>query len=195
MCTEARRLPGRARQLGLTFIELIFFIVIVTVGLAGILLVLNQTSSRSADPMVRKQMLAIAESVLEEVRLQAHTYCDPDDPNAATATSATGCTGGAGGPNDQLATAPTPGETRGNPTTPFDNVMDYNGANNITKSLAGVAFPPGYSARVDVRSDTLGGIGVATPGEALRISVTVIRGADTVVLEGYRTRYAPNALP
>lgn len=193
MCTEPRQLRHRSRQRGLTFIELIFFIIIVTVGLAGILLVLNQTSSRSADPMVQKQMLAIAESVLEEVRLQAHTFCDPDDPNAATATSATGCTGGAGGTNNQLTTAPTPGETRGNAITPWDHVMDYNGANIIT-SLSTAAFPTGYSARVDVIPETLGSI-VNTNGEALRIRVTVTRGTDAIVLEGYRTRYAPNALP
>lgn len=191
MCTEPRRLPDRSRQRGLTFIELIFFIVIVTAGLTGILLVLNQTSSSSADPMVRKQMLAIAESVLEEVRLQAHTWCDPDDVNATTATSAAGCTGGAGGANDQLATAPTSGETRGNAVTPWDHVMDYNNA-TITNSLAGTAFPAGYSAGVQVLQEALGGIAA---GEALRIRVTVTRGADSVVLEGYRTRYAPNALP
>lgn len=93
MCTDPRASQRRSRQRGLTFVELIFFIVIVTVGLAGILLVLDQTTSRSADPMVRKQMLAIAESVLEEVRLQSHGWCDPDDANATTATSAAGCAG------------------------------------------------------------------------------------------------------
>ncbi len=191
MCTDPLRRPTRSRQRGLTFIELIFFIIIVTAGLAGILLVLNQTTSRSADPMVRKQMLAIAESVLEEVRLQAHTFCDPDDPNAATAADATGCTGGAGGTNNQLTTAPTPGETRGHATTPWDHVMDYNNA-TITTSLAGTVYP-GYSANVQVlQLEALGGIAA---GEALRIRVTVAFGAESVVLEGYRTRYAPNALP
>ena len=58
MCTE-RHAP-LATQRGLTLVELIFFIVVVSFGLAGILLVLNQSTSRSADPMVRKQLLAIA---------------------------------------------------------------------------------------------------------------------------------------
>ncbi|MDE2616541.1 MAG: type II secretion system protein [Burkholderiales bacterium] len=178
MCTDPRHHPGRARQRGLTFIELIFFIIIVTVGLAGILLVLNQTSSRSADPMVRKQMLAIAESVLEEVRLQSHGWCDPDDANAATATSTAGCAGG------------TPAETRGSTTAPWDQVTDYNNA-TITSSLAGTGYT-GYSANVQVLQEALGGI---PAGEALRIRVAVTHGTETVVLEGYRTRYAPNALP
>lgn len=195
MCIDPRPHRGLARQRGLTFIELVFFMIVVTVGLAGVLVVMDQTSSRSADPMIRKQMLAIAESVLEEVRLQTHTWCDPDDPNAATATSAAGCTGGAGGDNDQLAAAPTAGEVRGNAVTPFDHVMDYNGAVILT-SLAGTAFPPGYTATVAVTQEALGpAAGVVPAGEALRIRVTVTRGGDNVVLESYRTRYAPNSLP
>ena len=93
MCAEARRLPHQAQR-GLTFVELIFFIVIVSAGLAGILTVLNVSTSRSADPMVRKQMLVIAEGVMEEVRLQSFGWCDPDDANATTATTAGGCAGG-----------------------------------------------------------------------------------------------------
>ena len=180
MCTDPRAPQRRSRQRGLTFVELIFFIVIVTVGLAGILLVLDQTTSRSADPMVRKQMLAIAESVLEEVRLQSHGWCDPDDANATTATSAAGCAGG------------TPAETRGSALAPWDQVTDYNGA-VITTSLAGVAFPLGYEARVIVSPGTLGGI--PSSDEVLLIRVTVSFGNEAVALEGYRTRYAPNALP
>ena len=93
MCAEARRLPHQAQR-GLTFVELIFFIVIVSAGLAGILTVLNVSTSRSADPMVSKQMLVIAEGVMEEVRLQSFGWCDPDDANATTATTAAGCAGG-----------------------------------------------------------------------------------------------------
>ena len=179
MCAESR-CPSRTAQRGLTFIELLFFIVIVSAGLAGILTVLNVTTSRSADPMVRKQMLAVAEGVMEEVRLQSFGWCDPDDANASTAANAAGCAGG------------TPAETRGNALTPWDQVTDYNGA-VLTTSLAGTAFPAGYSAAVQVlQADNLNGV---AGGEALRIQVTVSFGAETLVLEGYRTRYAPNALP
>ena len=52
------------RQRGLTLIELI---VIILVGVAGILSVMNITTRASADPMVRKQSMAFAEAVLEEV--------------------------------------------------------------------------------------------------------------------------------
>lgn len=65
---------------GFTLIELIIFIVVVSAGLAGILSVMNTTVKSSADPMVRKQAIALAESVLEEVLQKA--YADPDGTNA-----------------------------------------------------------------------------------------------------------------
>lgn len=60
----------RHNQRGISLIELIMFIVIVGVALAGILLVMNVTTRYSADPVVHKQALAIAESLLEEIELQ-----------------------------------------------------------------------------------------------------------------------------
>lgn len=60
-------------QRGFTLIELIIFIVILSVGLAGILLVMNTVVKSSADPMVRKQATAIAESLLEEIFLKDYS--------------------------------------------------------------------------------------------------------------------------
>lgn len=57
-------------QRGISLIELIMFIVIISVALAGILLVMNLVTRHSADPLIRKQALAIAESMLEEIKLQ-----------------------------------------------------------------------------------------------------------------------------
>ena len=65
---------------GFTLVELIIFIVVVSVGLAGILSVMDITVKSSADPMVRKQAVALADSLLEEVLLKA--YADPDSTNA-----------------------------------------------------------------------------------------------------------------
>jgi len=83
-------------------IELIFFIVIVSVGLAGVLQVMQTTAKASADPMVRKQALALAEAVLQEVLQKAYTDPDP------------------------LVTT---GETT---RESFDDVEDYNGRSNAT---------------------------------------------------------------
>lgn len=62
--------PSFWLQRGISLIELIMFIVIIGVSLVGILLVMNQVTANSADPLIRKQALAIAESMLEEIKLQ-----------------------------------------------------------------------------------------------------------------------------
>ncbi|MDO8767535.1 MAG: prepilin-type N-terminal cleavage/methylation domain-containing protein [Burkholderiaceae bacterium] len=75
------------RQAGFTLIELIIFIVVVSAGLAGILLVMNTVAKSSADPMVRKQAVALADSILEEI-LQKE-YADPDGVQGGETTRAT----------------------------------------------------------------------------------------------------------
>ena len=75
-------------QRGLSMIELMVFIVIVGIAVTGVLSVYSSFAP-SVDPMVRKQALAVAESLLEEVLSKPYTYCDPDDAQADTATSAT----------------------------------------------------------------------------------------------------------
>ena len=69
----------RSQQRGFTLIELIIFLVVVGAGLAGILTVMNNVVKSSADPMVRKQAIALADSILEEILLKS--YADPDGTN------------------------------------------------------------------------------------------------------------------
>lgn len=183
MCTDRR-------QHGLTLIELIMFIVIVGVALAGVLTVLNHTVQHSADPMVRKQALAIAESVLEEVMLQPFTWCDPDDANAATATAYAGCSVAAAAQNLASAKA---GEARGSPTTPLDNVLDYNGE-TISTNITGSGTATLYPATVSVAPADLGSI-TAASAAALLITVSVAAPGETIQVQGYRTRHSPNMLP
>ncbi|MCK9381251.1 MAG: type II secretion system GspH family protein [Sulfuritalea sp.] len=187
------------RQRGLTLVELIVFIVIVSVALAGVLTVFSVTVKSSADPMIRKQMLAIAEAVLEEVMLQPFTWCDPDDRSAATATSAT---------LDGTATDPTKcwdaiegigketvsgiTESRGSATSPLDNVSDYD-SEAISTNIAGGGAAQ-YTANVTVAAADLNTI-TAASGAALLITVSVAVGNETIQLQGYRTRHSPNVLP
>ena len=63
-------------QEGFTLIELVIFIIIVSVAVVGILSVMNTVVKSSADPMVRKQAAALADSILEEILLKS--YQDPD---------------------------------------------------------------------------------------------------------------------
>jgi MSHA pilin protein MshD len=196
MCIEIHplnRMPALSRsQAGLSLVELIMFIIIVSVGVAGILTVFNLTSQKSADPQVRRQMLAVAEALLEEVEFKPFTLCDPDDPNAATAVTSANCTGGAGGANDEskLPLGPEAGETRAT----FDNVSDYNGLSvSPVSDINGGNSINGYSATVSVSQQQLE---ASIPLDAsLRITVTVTHGNDSLSLSGYRLRYAPRSLP
>lgn len=170
------------------------FIIIVGIGVAGILMVFSVTTKASADPLIQKQMLAIAESLLEEVEAKPFTYCDPDDAQATTATSAT--VGPTGCQVTVEGTGPE-GETRVNATLPFDNVNDYGATLNISPiaDITGTTIGGlgAYSATIAVAGSALGGIAA---DESLLITVTVTGpGNDTLVLQGYRTRYAPNAVP
>jgi MSHA pilin protein MshD len=136
--------------------------------------------------MIRKQALAIAEALMEEVMLQPYTYCDPDDATAATATSAAV---GAGGCTTTAETiGPESGESRTSSTTPFDNVNDYHGLSTTTNIAGGGAAK--YTASVTVAATTLN-----TVTDALLITVSVNSGSETISLQGYRTRYSPNTLP
>lgn len=60
-------------QTGVTLVELILSMVIISVALVGILAVMNLTVAHSADPVVQHQAIAIAESYLEEITLQAYS--------------------------------------------------------------------------------------------------------------------------
>ena len=193
----------RVSQTGLSLIELIIFIAVVSAAVAGILVVLDTTTKHSVNPMITKQALAIANSLLEEVELMPFTFCDPDDPNAVTAASAADCTGGAGGANDESKSplSPEPGESRYSATTPFDNVSDYNGffmnsGNGGIKDISGnaIASLNGYDASIAIAQQALGAVPAS---DSLKITVTVNYAATntTVVLEGYRLRYAPNITP
>lgn len=182
------------RERGFTLVELLMFIVIVSVALGAMMSLFAQTSARSADPMLRRQALAIAESLLEEVQLMPLTFCDPDDANADTAASSAGCASLA------EAMGPESGETRF-ATPQFDNVNDYNGYAMTPATTGGIkditntaiSGLSGYSASVSVAAAALGTI-TAASGDALRITVTVTDpGGNVIRLDGYRSRHAPNA--
>ncbi|SFG63601.1 MSHA pilin protein MshD [Duganella sp. CF458] len=184
------------RQSGLTFIELILFIIIVGIAAAAILRTLANTNVASADPVRRKQALLIAEGLLEEVQLAAFTFCDPADTTENPAAPA------------NCATPEVLGPEAGN-ARPYDNINDYapnlgvsyaafnNAAGKLVDAAGNQLGVSGYAATLTLRAEPLNGIpstaAVATQ-EVLRLTVRVTHGAqagDFVELDAYRTRHAP----
>ncbi|WP_168224849.1 prepilin-type N-terminal cleavage/methylation domain-containing protein [Rhodoferax aquaticus] len=70
---------NRPQQHGFTLVELIIFVVVVSLGMAGILLVIQTNVKASADPMERKQAMVLADAVMEEI-LQKSFARDPSAP-------------------------------------------------------------------------------------------------------------------
>ena len=159
-------------QRGATLVEVVLFIVIISTALASVLGTLSLTVGRSSDPLVARQALAIAESLLQEVMSQPYTANDLD-----------------GGVN---AIGPESGESRFSTTSPFDHVDDYHGY-----AETGIYKPDGtavtglsaYNASVTVAAQALDNI---PSGEGLLVTVTVTGpGGYTMALRGFRARVAP----
>ncbi len=150
-------------QQGLTLIELIISITILSISLTAIISVFANSSTNSATPMAREQALFIATAYMEEIMLQAYS-----DPSSETGT----CEEGAG--NRAL----------------FDDVNDYGCLNDTSGAIDQngnlISGLGAYNVDVDVTVDTLNG------AVAQRIDVTVTRdGLDSINnrLTAYRTIY------
>lgn len=151
-------------QRGVSLIELIVFILIISVGVVGILAVMNKTTSRSSDPLVSKQAMAIAESFLEEIQLQ----------NLASSS----CIG------TLTANAPRSGVV---------SVCDYDGYSaSGVRGFTDNALIGGLE-KYDIRSVTVtpltdfGGTAIASAGSAVAITVTVVSpNGEALEVSGYR---------
>ena len=164
--------PHSIKQRGVSLVELIMFIVIVSVALAGILLVFNVTTKGSADPLVHKQALAAAESLLEEIQLQ--DFSPPSGEAHANVTQENRASG-------------------------YHIIMDYNGFNmpappgifSMNDSSSTSAVLASYSASVAVSDVALGTApNQIQAGSAVLITVTVTVPQGTQIeISGYRTDY------
>jgi MSHA pilin protein MshD len=191
--SNPRPASSTERQRGLSLVETVLFIAVLGIALAGVLAAYQRAVRGSADPLVRKQAGAVAESLLTEVLMQPFTWCDPQDP-ANDADSLPASAAACGVPQDALGPAPA-GESRGSASDPFDNVADYHGlamGPGIT-ALDGSVLPElaGYAASVSVtHSGALFGL---ADGAVLRVDVMVSGRGESVTLTGYRFRHSPNA--
>ena len=168
-----------ARQLlqrGISLIELIIFIVIISVALTGILLVMNQVTRHSADPLIHKQAMAVAESLLEEIELQ--DIIDGNGVAGATCPPASAVT-----PTNRAAGYYIVDCYKGFPNGgPATGIYDVGGV--LIPELAN------YSARVTIVDTTTFPLGTIPAASAVRITVTVTDPQNnTIAIDGYRTAY------
>jgi MSHA pilin protein MshD len=154
-------------QHGVSMIELIMFIVIISIAVAGILLVMNKVTGHSADTLVRKQALAIGESLLEEIELQS--------------MSGVGCVGTLG-VNVARTAATTVCDYNGYSTT--GGIRDFS-TNAVVSGLTG------YDVTAVTVVPTAAAWGAIPAGSAVVITVSVtgpggVTGPGQIDLTGYR---------
>jgi MSHA pilin protein MshD len=200
-------MPGFQR--GATLIELVIFIVIVSVALAGVESMLNMGVMHSADPMVRKQMQTIGEGLLDEIEQMPYSACDPVLNTNPTATTTAQCTPASA---YQQFGYPTSGSS---PRSNYNNLGNYcsnagpaaatcssltlgsssTAMPDVTGSTTGA--PSGYWATITLTPETLWGVtsnSTAATMNVLRVTVTVYYGSDSLILETYRTRWSPSPM-
>ncbi len=162
---------GRSHpQRGVSLIEAVLFIVVVSIALVVVLKAFDIANQGSADPVLRRQSLAIAQSLLDEISFKPFGSAATDDV----------AQGGFAGPY-----------TSANRQW-FDDVDDYNGFSmNVDgiRSLDDTALTGlgHYQASVAVVAAAFGSV-PATAGYRITITVTDPSGAQ-LALEGYRANY------
>jgi hypothetical protein len=183
LSTDCRSLRQRSR--GFTLVDVLLLIVLLGVMGGGLTLMSGQLAVQSAQAMKTRQMLALAQGLLDEV-VQA--------------------------PFMVAALGPTPGQTRyaSAGTTRFDSVTDYHGFQMPAPGCAALcdrdgnvygstgSALAGCSARVDLRAQAVTGIpaldATGLP-QSLLVAVTVTCPAmDPLVVQAIRIRDAPNQL-
>src|ERR1700751_1370393 len=98
----------RAGQGGTTLVEVIMFILIVSIAVIGVIQALTVAVRASSDPLIQRQTLAVADSLIQEIDNQPYHQKDPYNPN---------------GPDDAIG--PEAGETRIGSPLPFGNPNDH----------------------------------------------------------------------
>jgi MSHA pilin protein MshD len=186
-------LATRRRSGGFTLIDVVVVIVVMGVMAATITTLAGRMAEQSARTVKTRQMLVVAQSLLEEIRQMPYTFCD--------ATTRAANAGACGASIDNLGIEP--GETRYTVANRFDGVTDYQqpfampgpgcaGLCDIDGNVLNPAGSPlsGCNAAVLLAQVAMNGIPAA---QVLRIRVSVTcPGSDPLFVEGLRVRHAPN---
>jgi MSHA pilin protein MshD len=149
----------RARQSGITLIELVIAITVVAIAATGILGALSSIASRSADAMVQQQAISIAQAYLDEI-LQRWVV-------------------------DPYGTPTNTGRASWNLVDNYDGLVDVGAKDQFGNAISALSA---YTVSVSV-SQTSALTGVpATAARRIDVTVTRSPNV-TVKLTGYRTSY------
>lgn len=163
----------RRHQSGLTLVELVITIVIVSLALASVVGAFSTMLGRSADALQDTQAVSLAQMYLDEILSRKY---DEDAGNGGTPPWTGACRTGAEA-----------GEARGT----FDDVDDYQGIDDQPPALVSGSLPATYAGfRVEI-SVTCAGAEIGLPSaNAKRIDVR-ITGADGVsrLFSAYRGNF------
>jgi MSHA pilin protein MshD len=146
----------------MTLIELIIAIVIIGAGLAGVLMAFTTAVKNSADPMIYKQMSAIADGLMEEILLKP--FATPGTPVVGCARTAIVNVGAYNG----YAAA---------------HVCDIEGTP--------IAALDAYGVNIGVSAPATSPFPDVPAADVLVVRIEVTHGAgNTYALTGWRTNYA-----
>lgn len=158
-------LTNRTSQVGVTLIELIVFIIVISIALLALISVFNQSLVNSVDPLIRVRALECAQAKLDEVTARKFDENSPTGGVPACGSAEPGAVACAGIVAD----------------AGFDDIGDYNGQNFIDGDC-------------DVTVSVVGegtDLGLADDANLVRlISVTsATQDGNTVVLSAYHTNF------
>ena len=153
-------IPEHRRLRGFSLIELLVAIVVLSIAVTGVVLVYTNTARGSAEALINKQALAVAEAMLEEIQLAA--YSNPS--------------GGFAGPGSSI-----------NDRDENDDVSDNNGFSTAgVYKIDGTQVLTGYNVSVVVAVSAFQGI---AESKLITVTVTHPSSGLSVALEGYKINY------
>ena len=147
------------RQKGMTLVEMVISIVIISIAMTAMLSAFSTSMGRSADPLWKNKSLKLAQAYLDEILSKKY---DKDTPlGGIPALEAVDISCNVAGPA---------AGARGN----YDNIDDYNHLNEAPKLVTGVNMPgySDYTVDVSVVCDGTGA-GLSNNNYAKLITVTV----------------------